>query len=41
MWDEIELFIILKIFQNSTESDIGNIDIKFQLNHQIQNKKEG
>ena len=33
---EIELYINLKINHNLTESDIGNIDIKSQLEHQIQ-----
>ena len=34
--DEIELFINLNINNNLTESDIDNIDIKSQLEHQIQ-----
>ena len=34
--DEIELFINLKINNNLTESDIDNIDIKSQLEHQFQ-----
>ena len=34
--DEIDLFINLEIFQNLTESEINNIDVKFQLEHQIQ-----
>ena len=34
--DEIELFINLKINNNSTETDINNIDVKSQLEHQIQ-----
>ena len=33
---EIELYINLKINHNLTESDIDNIDIKSQLEHQIQ-----
>ena len=33
---EIELYINLKINHNLTESDIGNNDIKSQLEHQIQ-----
>ena len=42
--DEIELFINLNINNNLTESDIDNIDIKSQLEHQIQiqeTKKSG
>ena len=35
-YNEIELYITLKINRNSTESDIGNIDVKSQLEHQIQ-----
>ena len=35
-YNEIELYINLKINRNSTESDIGNIDVKSQLEHQIQ-----
>ena len=34
--DEIELFINLNINNNLTESDIDNIDIKSQLEHQIE-----
>ena len=34
--DEIELFINLKINNNLTETDINNIDVKSQLEHQIQ-----
>ena len=34
--DEIELFFDLNINKNLTESDIDNIDIKSQLDHQIQ-----
>ena len=34
--DEAELFINLKINKNLTETDINNIDIKSQLEHQIQ-----
>ena len=34
--DEIELFINLNIIQNLTETDIDNIDIKSQLDCQIQ-----
>ena len=34
--DEIELFIILNINNNLTETDINNIDVKSQLEHQIQ-----
>ena len=37
--DEIELYIKLNINQNSTESNINNIDVKSQLEHQIQNKE--
>ena len=35
-YNEIELYINLKINRNLTESDIGNIDVKSQLEHQIQ-----
>ena len=38
--DEIELHINLKINNNLTESDIDNIDIRSQLEHQIQETKE-
>ena len=34
--DEIEIFINLKINNNLTETDIDNIDVKSQLEHQIQ-----
>ena len=34
--DEIELSINLKINNNLTETDINNIDVKSQLEHQIQ-----
>ena len=34
--DEIELYINLKINKNLTESDIDNIDVRSQLEHQIQ-----
>ena len=34
--NEIELYINLNINNNLTESDIDNIDIKFQLEHQIE-----
>ena len=34
--DETELFITLNINHNLTESDIDNIDVIFQLEHQIQ-----
>ena len=34
--DEIELFNILNINNNLTETDINNIDVKSQLEHQIQ-----
>ena len=34
--DETELFVNLNINQNSTESDINNIDVKPQLAHQNQ-----
>ena len=34
--DEIELFINLNINYNLTETDINNIDVKSQLEHQIQ-----
>ena len=34
--DEIELLIILNNNQNLTESDIDNIDVKSQLEHQLQ-----
>ena len=34
--DEIELFNILNINKNLTETDIINIDVKSQLQHQFQ-----
>ena len=34
--DEFELFIILNINNNLTETDLNNIDVKCQLEHQIQ-----
>ena len=34
--DEIELFNILNTSHNLTKTDIDNIDIKSQLEHQIQ-----
>ena len=34
--DVTELFISLNINHNITESDINNIDVKFQLEHRIQ-----
>ena len=34
--DEIELYITLNFNHNLTETDIDNIDIKSQLEHQIQ-----
>ena len=34
--NEIELYINLKIIHNLTESDIDNIDVRSQLEHQIQ-----
>ena len=34
--NEIELYINLKINHNLTESDIDNIDVRSQLEHQIQ-----
>ena len=34
--DEIELFILLNMNNNLTETDINNIDVKSQLEHQIQ-----
>ena len=38
--NEIELFMNLKINNNLTESDIDNIDVRFQLEHQIQIQKQ-
>ena len=38
--DEIELFINLNINHNLTETDIDNIDVKSQIEHQIQETKE-
>ena len=35
-YDEVELFINLNINYNLTETDFKNIDIKSQLEHQIQ-----
>ena len=35
-YNEIELYINLEIYHKSTESDIDNIDIRSQLEHQIQ-----
>ena len=37
--DEIELFINLKINQNLTENDLKKINIRWDLERQIQNKK--
>ena len=37
--DEIELFINLNINNKLTESDIDNIDIKFQIDYQIQTQQ--
>ena len=37
--NEIELYINLNINHNLTESDIDNIDVRSQLEHQIQNQK--
>ena len=37
--NEIELFINLKINHNLTESDIDNIDVRSQLEHQIHNQE--
>ena len=37
--NEIELYINLNIIQNLTESDIDNIDVRSQLEHQIQNQE--
>ena len=34
-YNEIELYILLNINHNSTESDIDNIDVTSQLDHQI------
>ena len=34
--NEIEIYKKLKINNNLTESDIGNIDVRFQIEHQIQ-----
>ena len=36
---EIELYINLNINHNLTESDIDNIDVRSQLEHQIQNRE--
>ena len=37
--DEIELFNNLNINNNLTETEIDNIDVKSQLEHQIQNQE--
>ena len=37
--NEIELYINLNINHNLTESDIDNIDVRSQLEHQIQNQE--
>ena len=37
--NEIELYINLKVNHNLTESDIDNIDVRSQLEHQIQNQE--
>ena len=37
--NEIELYINLKINHNLTESDINDIDVRSQLEHQIQNQE--
>ena len=39
--DEIEIFINLNIYYNLRESDINNIDLKSQLENQIQEKRKG
>ena len=36
--DEIELSISMNFIQNSAESDIDNISIRSQIDHQIQNQ---
>ena len=38
-YNEIELYINLKVNHNITESDIDNIDVRSQLEHQIQNQE--
>ena len=38
-YNEIELWINLNINHNLTESDIDNIDVRSQLEHQIQNQE--
>ena len=38
--DEIELCINLNIYHNLTETDINNIDVKSQLEHQIPIQKQ-
>ena len=38
-YNEIELYINLNINHNLTESDIDNIDVRSQLEHQIQNQE--
>ena len=37
--NEIELYLNLNINHNLTESDIDNIDVRSQLEHQIQNQE--
>ena len=37
--DEVELYINLNNYRNSTESDIDNIDFKSQLQQEIQNQE--
>ena len=37
--NDIELYINLNINHNLTESDIDNIDVRSQLEHQIQNQE--
>ena len=38
-YNQIELYMNLKINNNLTESDIDNIDVRSQLDHQIQNQE--
>ena len=38
--DEIEMYISLNIIQNSTESDIDIIDVRSELEKQIQNQEK-
>ena len=38
-YNEIELYINLNINHNLTDSDIDNIDVRSQLEHQIQNQE--